>query len=330
MRKENTIMTSTERKYEELRNSYKVLQYIFNKKPRDYQAIARATGFSWPTIKNKINKLIDVGVLSKEDPFELCPETLQTMYFVGIYFNGDTVECVAINLKAEQVSFEEIFQKDKYSEYLEIVENPKIGVLAKITYLYYLFEQEAHILKIAISMIGIGKIGTNGENIVQKGQFVLKKSLFNNANKMVICETIHSAYKVLKEQYSHKDIWYLYVSDNLIYLLGDNVESISKGLITPDKEVEKAINTLSKQEIDKYTICEAKDIVLKQVIPFVRFVSPNILTVDGLLNRAELKNSVYSDLKSVATIEKIEFEETHFAKSIAIFAMYDFIENSES
>ena len=166
----------------------------------------------------------------------------------------------------------------------------------------------------------------------------MKKSLFNNANKMVICETIHSAYKVLKEQYSHKDIWYLYVSDNLIYLLGDNVESISKGLITPDKEVEKAINTLSKQEIDKYTICEAKDIVLKQVIPFVRFVSPNILTVDGLLNRAELgllnraelKNSVYSDLKSVATIEKIEFEETHFAKSIAIFAMYDFIENSES
>ena len=323
-------MMSTERKYETIRKNYKILQCLSNGKPKDYQAIARAMGFTWPTIKNKINKLIEAGILSKENPFEFCHETLQTMYFVGIYFNGYTVECVAINLKTEQVSLKEILQKDKYSEYLEIVENPKIGVLTKITYLYYLFEQEAHILKIAISMIGIGKIGAKGESNVLKGQFVLKESLFNSAKKMVICETIHSAYKILREQCSQEDIWYLYVGDNLIYLLGDNIESISKGLIIPNKEVEKAINTLSEQGTDKYTICEAKDIVLQQVIPFIKFVNPYVLAVGGLFNRAELKNSVYSDLKSVAMIEKIEFKETDFAKVVAIFAMYDFIENPRS
>lgn len=330
-KKENTIMTSNERKYEAIRKNHEVLQAIINRKPKNYQDIANVTGLSWPTIKNKTKKLIEVGVLSPDIPFEFCQYTLKTMFFVGIYFNGETVECKAVNLKTEQVSIKEVLSKDKYNEYIEIIKNSKIKVLTKVTYLYYLFEQEAHVLKIAISMIGIGKISSTGERIVFKNQFVLKDSLFNNnANKMLICESVHSAYKVLSEQLLQEDIWYLYVGKDLIYLLGKNIEAISKGLIMLDEDATEAINFLLEQETDKYTICEAKEIILQQIIPFIRFVQPKMLIVSGLLSKEELKNIVYSDLKSVAMLEKIEFKETDFAKAVAISAMYNFIGCDES
>ena len=133
---------------------------------------------------------------------------------------------------------------------------------------------------------------------------------------------------MLKADYLLDDMWYLYVGNEAIYLLSNGTISPAKGLITLDTCEKKAISTLFKHSTDSISLFEAKDIVLRKIIPFMHFVHPSILIVGGALASQDVSSFVYSDFKAL-NISEVNFDDSNFAKSIACFAMSKFFEGRE-
>ena len=133
---------------------------------------------------------------------------------------------------------------------------------------------------------------------------------------------------MLKSDYLLDDMWYLYVGNEAIYLLSNGTISPAKGLITLDACEKKAISTLFEHSTDSISLFEAKDIVLRKIIPFMYFVHPSVLIVGGALASQDVSSFVYSDFKAL-NISEVKFDDSNFAKSIACFAMSKFFEGRE-
>ena len=186
------------------------------------------------------------------------------------------------------------------------------------------FSQEDKILNVGISIQGT--ITYSKEIVISNSYLSLNSSSF--LDKCTLFEAVRANYYMLKSDYLLDDMWYLYVGNEAIYLLSNGTISPSKGLISLDTCEKKAISTLFEHSTDSISLFEAKDIVLRKIIPFMNFVHPSILIVGGALASQDVSSFVYSDFKAL-NISEVKFDDSNFAKSIACFAMSKFFEGRE-
>lgn len=247
-----------------------------------------------------------------------------TSLFIGIYSDGISINCIALNLAQETVELSEVLSKENYDSFIAIIHNTNLSLLSKITFLVHLFSQEDKILNVGISIQGA--ITLSGDVIISNSHLSLNSSSF--LDKCTLFEAVRANYYMLKADYLLDDMWYLYVGNEAIYLLSNGTISPAKGLITLDTCERKAISTLFEHSTDSISLFEAKDIVLRKIIPFMHFVHPSILIVGGALASQDVSSFVYSDFKAL-NISEVKFDDSNFAKSIACFAMSKFFEGRE-
>lgn len=273
----------------------------------------------------KVTNLLKAGIIvDKGDSYKINPDILATSLFIGIYSDGISINCIALNLAQETVELSEVLSKENYDSFIAIIHNTNLSLLSKITFLIHLFSQEDKILNVGISIQGT--ITSSKEIVISNSYLSLNSSSF--LDKCTLFEAVRANYYMLKSDYLLDDMWYLYVGNDAIYLLSNDTISPAKGLITLDTCEKKAISTLFKHNTDQISLFEAKDIVLHKVIPFMQFVHPSILIVGGALAIQEVSSFVYSDFKAL-NISEVKFDDSNFAKSIACFAMSKFFEGRE-
>lgn len=273
----------------------------------------------------KVTNLLKAGIIvDKGDSYKINPDILATSLFIGIYSDGISINCIALNLAQETVELSEVLSKENYDSFIAIIHNTNLSLLSKITFLIHLFSQEDKILNVGISIQGT--ITSSKEIVISNSYLSLNSSSF--LDKCTLFEAVRANYYMLKSDHLLDDMWYLYVGNDAIYLLSNDTISPAKGLITLDTCEKKAISTLFKHNTDQISLFEAKDIVLHKVIPFMQFVHPSILIVGGALAIQEVSSFVYSDFKAL-NISEVKFDDSNFAKSIACFAMSKFFEGRE-
>ena len=222
------------------------------------------------------------------------------------------------------VDLSEVLSKENYDSFIAIIHNTNLSLLSKITFLVHLFSQEDKILNVGISIQGT--ITLSGDVIISNSHLSLNSSSF--LDKSTLFEAVRANYYMLKADYLFADMWYLYVGNEAIYLLSNGTISPSKGLISLDTCEKEAISTLFEHNTDSISLFEAKDIVLRKIIPFMHFVHPSVLIVGGALASQEVSSFVYSDFKAL-NISEVKFDDSNFAKSIACFAMSKFFKGRE-
>ena len=263
-------------------------------------------------------------IINGGDSYKINPDILATSLFIGIYSDGISINCIALNLAQETVELSEVLSKENYDSFIAIIHNTNLSLLSKITFLVHLFSQEDKILNVGISIQGT--ITSSKEIVISNSYLSLNSSSF--LDKCTLFEAVRANYYMLKADYLLDDMWYLYVGNDAIYLLSNDTISPAKGLITLDTCEKKAISTLFKHNTDQISLFEAKDIVLHKIIPFMQFVHPSILIVGGALASQDVSSFVYSDFKAL-NISEVKFDDSNFAKSIACFAMSKFFEGRE-
>ncbi len=315
----------TERQLKMLKEDYFYITGIVRAKTVDKTSIAIKLGVSWPTVKKKVASLLNEGIIINEgDSYKINPDILDTSFFIGIYSDGIGINCIALNLSQESVELSEVLSKQNYDSYIAIINNTNLSLLSKITFLVHLFSQEDKILNVGISIKGT--ITSSKEIVISNSYLSLNSSSF--LDKCTLFEAVRANYYMLKTDYLLDDMWYLYVGNEAIYLLSNGTISPVKGLITLDTCEKKAISTLFKHGKDSISLFEAKDIVLRKIIPFMHFVHPSVLIVGGALASQDVSSFVYSDFKAL-NISEVKFDDSNFAKSIACFAMSKFFEGRE-
>lgn len=273
----------------------------------------------------KVTNLLKAGIIvDKGDSYKINPDILATSLFIGIYSDGISINCIALNLAQETVELSEVLSKENYDSFIAIIHNTNLSLLSKITFLIHLFSQEDKILNVGISIQGT--ITSSKEIVISNSYLSLNSSSF--LDKCTLFEAVRANYYMLKSDHLLDDMWYLYVGNDAIYLLSNDTISPAKGLITLDTCEKKAISTLFKHNTDQISLFEAKDIVLHKIIPFMQFVHPSILIVGGALASQDVSSFVYSDFKAL-NISEVNFDDSNFAKSIACFAMSKFFEGRE-
>ena len=263
-------------------------------------------------------------IINGGDSYKINPDISDTSLFIGIYSDGININCIALNLAQETVELSEVLSKENYDSFIAIIHNTSLSLLSKITFLVHLFSQEDKILNVGISIQGT--ITLSGDVIISNSHLSLNSSSF--LDKCTLFEAVRANYYMLKADYLFADMWYLYVGNEAIYLLSNGTISPSKGLISLDTCEKKAIDTLFEHNTDPISLFEAKDIVLRKVIPFTQFVHPSILIIGGVLASQEVSSFVYSDFKAL-NISEVKFDDSNFAKSIACFAMGKFFKGRE-
>ena len=315
----------TERQLEMLNNDFRYLAGIVHLQTTDKTLLATKFRVSWPTMQKKVTNLLKAGIIvDKGDSYKINPDILATSLFIGIYSDGISINCIALNLAQETVELSEVLSKENYDSFIAIIHNTNLSLLSKITFLIHLFSQEDKILNVGISIQGT--ITSSKEIVISNSYLSLNSSSF--LDKCTLFEAVRANYYMLKSDHSLDDMWYLYVGNDAIYLLSNDTISPAKGLITLDTCEKKAISTLFKHNTDQISLFEAKDIVLHKIIPFMQFVHPSILIVGGALASQDVSSFVYSDFKAL-NISEVKFDDSNFAKSIACFAMSKFFEGRE-
>lgn len=315
----------TERQLEMLNNDFRYLAGIVHLQTTDKTLLATKFRVSWPTMQKKVTNLLKAGIIvDKGDSYKINPDILATSLFIGIYSDGISINCIALNLAQETVELSEVLSKENYDSFIAIIHNTNLSLLSKITFLIHLFSQEDKILNVGISIQGT--ITSSKEIVISNSYLSLNSSSF--LDKCTLFEAVRANYYMLKSDHLLDDMWYLYVVNDAIYLLSNDTISPAKGLITLDTCEKKAISTLFKHNTDQISLFEAKDIVLHKIIPFMQFVHPSILIVGGALASQDVSSFVYSDFKAL-NISEVKFDDSNFAKSIACFAMSKFFEGRE-
>ena len=315
----------TERQLEMLNNDFRYLAGIVHSQTIDKTFLAAKFRVSWPTMQRKVTNLLEAGIIvDKGDSYKINPDILATSLFIGIYSDGISINCIALNLAQETVELSEVLSKENYDSFIAIIHNTNLSLLSKITFLIHLFSQENKILNVGISIQGT--ITSSKEIVISNSYLSLNSSSF--LDKCTLFEAVRANYYMLKSDHLLDDMWYLYVGNDAIYLLSNDTISPAKGLITLDTCEKKAISTLFKHNTDQISLFEAKDIVLHKIIPFMQFVHPSILIVGGALASQDVSSFVYSDFKAL-NISEVKFDDSNFAKSIACFAMSKFFEGRE-
>ena len=315
----------TERQLEMLNNDFRYLAGIVHLQTTDKTLLATKFRVSWPTMQKKVTNLLKAGIIvDKGDSYKINPDILATSLFIGIYSDGISINCIALNLAQETVELSEVLSKENYDSFIAIIHNTNLSLLSKITFLIHLFSQENKILNVGISIQGT--ITSSKEIVISNSYLSLNSSSF--LDKCTLFEAVRANYYMLKSDHLLDDMWYLYVGNDAIYLLSNDTISPAKGLITLDTCEKKAISTLFKHNTDQISLFEAKDIVLHKIIPFMQFVHPSILIVGGALASQDVSSFVYSDFKAL-NISEVKFDDSNFAKSIACFAMSKFFEGRE-
>lgn len=315
----------TERQLEMLNNDFRYLAGIVHLQTTDKTLLATKFRVSWPTMQKKVTNLLKAGIIvDKGDSYKINPDILATSLFIGIYSDGISINCIALNLAQETVELSEVLSKENYDSFIAIIHNTNLSLLSKITFLIHLFSQEDKILNVGISIQGT--ITSSKEIVISNSYLSLNSSSF--LDKCTLFEAVRANYYMLKSDHLLDDMWYLYVGNDAIYLLSNDTISPAKGLITLDTCEKKAISTLFKHNTDQISLFEAKDIVLHKIIPFMQFVHPSILIVGGALASQDVSSFVYSDFKAL-NISEVNFDDSNFAKSIACFAMSKFFEGRE-
>lgn len=315
----------TERQLEMLNNDFRYLAGIVHLQTTDKTLLATKFRVSWPTMQKKVTNLLKAGIIvDKGDSYKINPDILATSLFIGIYSDGISINCIALNLAQETVELSEVLSKENYDSFIAIIHNTNLSLLSKIKFLIHLFSQEDKILNVGISIQGT--ITSSKEIVISNSYLSLNSSSF--LDKCTLFEAVRANYYMLKSDHLLDDMWYLYVGNDAIYLLSNDTISPAKGLITLDTCEKKAISTLFKHNTDQISLFEAKDIVLHKIIPFMQFVHPSILIVGGALASQDVSSFVYSDFKAL-NISEVKFDDSNFAKSIACFAMSKFFEGRE-
>lgn len=315
----------TERQLEMLNNDFRYLAGIVHLQTTDKTLLATKFRVSWPTMQKKVTNLLKAGIIvDKGDSYKINPDILATSLFIGIYSDGISINCIALNLAQETVELSEVLSKENYDSFIAIIHNTNLSLLSKITFLIHLFSQEDKILNVGISIQGT--ITSSKEIVISNSYLSLNSSSF--LDKCTLFEAVRANYYMLKSDHLLDDMWYLYIGNDAIYLLSNDTISPAKGLITLDTCEKKAISTLFKHNTDQISLFEAKDIVLHKIIPFMQFVHPSILIVGGALASQDVSSFVYSDFKAL-NISEVKFDDSNFAKSIACFAMSKFFEGRE-
>ena len=315
----------TERQLKILKEDYFFLSGVVHAKTVDKPSIAIKLGVSWPTVKKKVASLLNESIIiNGGDSYKINPDILATSLFIGIYSDGISINCIALNLAQETVELSEVLSKENYDSFIAIIHNTNISLLSKITFLVHLFSQEDKILNVGISIQGT--ITSSKEIVISNSYLSLNSSSF--LDKCTLFEAVRANYYMLKADYLLDDMWYLYVGNEAIYLFSNGTISPAKGLISLDTCEKEAISTLFEHNTDSISLFEAKDIVLRKVIPFTQFVHPSILIIGGALASQEVSSFVYSDFKAL-NISEVKFDDSNFTKSIACFAMSKFFKGRE-
>ena len=315
----------TERQLKILKEDYFFLSGVVHAKTVDKPSIAIKLGVSWPTVKKKVASLLNESIIiNGGDSYKINPDILVTSLFIGIYSDGISINCIALNLAQETVELSEVLSKENYDSFIASIHNTNLSLLSKITFLIHLFSQEDKILNVGISIQGT--ITLSDDVVISNSHLSLSSSSF--LDKCTPFEAVRANYYMLKSDHLLDDMWYLYVGSDAIYLLSNDTISPAKGLITLDTCEKKAISMLFKHNTDQISLFEAKDIVLRKIIPFTQFVHPSILIVGGALASQEVSSFVYSDFKAL-NISEVKFDDSNFAKSIACFAMSKFFKGRE-
>ena len=263
-------------------------------------------------------------IINGGDSYKINPDISDTSLFIGIYSDGININCIALNLAQETVELSEVLSKENYDSFIAIINNTNLSLLSRITFLVHLFSQEDKILNVGISIQGT--ITLSGDVTISNSHLSLNSSSF--LDKCTLFEAVRANYYILKSDHFLDDMWYLYVGNEAIYLLSNDTISPAKGLITLDTCEKKAISTLFEHSTDSISLFEAKDIVLRKIIPFMHFVHPSVLIIGGALASQDVSSFVYSDFKAL-NINEVKFDDSNFAKSIACFAMSKFFEGRE-
>lgn len=315
----------TERQLEVLNNDFRYLAGIVRTKTTDKTLLAAKFRVSWPTMQKKVTNLLNADIIVDEgDSYKVNPDILATSLFVGIYSNGVSLNCIALNLAQETVGLSEVLSKQNYNSFMTIIHNTKLSILSKITFLIHLFSQEDKVLNIGLSIQGT--ITSSKEIVISNSHLSLNSSSFRD--QCTLFEAVRANYYMLKADYLLDDMWYLYVGNEAIYLLSNGTINPTKGLIPLDTCEKKAINTLFEHNTDPISLFEAKDIILRKIIPFAQFVHPSVLIIGGALACQEISSFVYSDFKGL-NISEVKFDNGNFAESIAYFAMRKFFKSQE-
>ena len=315
----------TERQLEILKGDYVFMSGVVRAKTVNKLSIAIELGVSWPTVNKKVGSLLNEGIIiNGGDSYKINPDISDTSLFIGIYSDGININCIALNLAQETVELSEVLSKENYDSFIAIINNTNLSLLSRITFLVHLFSQEDKILNVGISIQGT--ITLSGDVTISNSHLSLNSSSF--LDKCTLFEAVRANYYILKSDHFLDDMWYLYVGNEAIYLLSNDTISPAKGLITLDTCEKKAISTLFEHSTDSISLFEAKDIVLRKIIPFMHFVHPSVLIIGGALASQDVSSFVCSDFKAL-NINEVKFDDSNFAKSIACFAMSKFFEGRE-
>lgn len=221
----------TERQLKILKEDYFYITGIVRAKTVDKTSIAIKLGVSWPTVKKKVASLLNESIIiNGGDSYKINPDILATSLFIGIYSDGISINCIALNLAQETVELSEVLSKENYDSFIAIIHNTNLSLLSKITFLVHLFSQEDKILNVGISIQGT--ITSSKEIVISNSYLSLNSSSF--LDKCTLFEAVRANYYMLKADYLFADMWYLYVGNEAIYLLSNDTISPVKGLITLD------------------------------------------------------------------------------------------------
>ena len=102
----------TERQLEMLNNDFRYLAGIVHSQTTDKTLLATKFRVSWPTMQRKVTNLLEAGIIvDKGDSYKINPDILATSLFIGIYSDGISINCIALNLAQETVDLSEVKQE---------------------------------------------------------------------------------------------------------------------------------------------------------------------------------------------------------------------------
>ena len=191
----------TERQLKMLKEDYFFLSGVVHAKTVDKPSIAIKLGVSWPTVKKKVESLLNESIIiNGGDSYKINPDILVTSLFIGIYSDG--ISSIALNLAQETVELSEVLSKENYDSFIAIIHNTNLSLLSKITFLVHLFSQEDKILNVGISIQGA--ITLSGDVIISNSHLSLNSSSF--LDKCTLFEAVRANYYMLKADYLLDDM----------------------------------------------------------------------------------------------------------------------------
>lgn len=109
----------TERQLEMLNNDFRYLAGIVHLQTTDKTLLATKFRVSWPTMQKKVTNLLKAGIIvDKGDSYKINPDILATSLFIGIYSDGISINCIALNLAQETVELSEVLSKENYDSFI--------------------------------------------------------------------------------------------------------------------------------------------------------------------------------------------------------------------